>query len=244
MQLPEILEKYRNELETTLKASNEITFSLEETKPWESKLGGCPYLESLEDYPIGAYERPMMFLAQINLDEMPIMEDFPTGGILQFYIEDIDPYGWDELCVVKYIENYTKDESCLIKENPFKENYQEYEPFEKNGKITFVQRQMPISSSLEEFDAKFIENATEEEREALYDVCYASGSRVGGYPYFVQSEPAYYNKKTKDVLLLQLDIDDTCGIMFGDAGNCTFLISKEDLIKRDFSHVDYDWQCC
>lgn len=39
-------------------------------------------------------------------------------------------------------------------------------------------------------------------------------------------------------------IDDTCGIMFGDSGNCTFLISKENLQKCDFSQVEYDWQCC
>ena len=156
MILPEIIEKYRTELETTLKTSNEITFSLEETKPWESKLGGCPYLESLED--------------------------FPTKGILQFYIEDIEVYGYDELCKVRYIENYIKDEEKLIKENPFRENYVEMEPFERPGKISFIQRQMPISASLSKFDKNIAQKATDEEREALYDVCYASGSRVGGYP--------------------------------------------------------------
>lgn len=244
MNLPEIIEKYREELEATLKTSNEITFSLEETKPWESKLGGCPYLESMDDYPIGAYERPMMFLAQINLEEMPPMEDFPTKGILQFYIEDIDPYGLDELCKVLYIENYIKDETKLVKENPFRENYVEMEPFERPGKITFTQRQMPISSSLREFDKNFIQKATDEESSALYDVCYACDSRVGGYPYFVQHEPAYYREGKRDVLLLQLDVDDDCGLMFGDAGNCTFLISRDDLLKRDFSNVAYDWQCC
>jgi len=244
MNLPEIIEKYRTELEATLKPSNEITFSLEETKPWESKLGGCPYLESLEDYPIGAYERPMMFLAQINLEEMPPVEDFPAKGILQFYIEDIDPYGLDELCKVRYIENYIKDEKKLIKENPFRENYVEMEPFERPGKITFTQRQMPISASLRKYDKNIAQKATDEEREALYDVCYASGSRVGGYPYFVQHEPAYYRNEKQDVLLLQLDIDDECRIMFGDSGNCTFLISRDDLLKCDFSNVAYDWQCC
>ncbi len=47
-----------------------------------------------------------------------------------------------------------------------------------------------------------------------------------------------------NVLLLQLDIDDETGIMFGDSGNCTFLISREALQKCDFSEVEYDWQCC
>ena len=179
-----------------------------------------------------------------KLDEMPSLEDFPNSGIIQFFIEDAEPYGYEELCKVKYIEHYTRDESTLIKENPYKENYQECEPFKNNGKITFMQRQMPITSTCEKFEELMSENISDEERETLYDVCYACGSRVGGYPYFVQNAPAYYDNGDVDVLLLQLDIDDTCGIMFGDSGNCTFLINREQLKKRDFSGVEYDWQCC
>jgi len=242
-EFPPVIEKYRAILESTMKESCEITFALEETKPWESKLGGCPYLEKIEDYPIGRTERRMMFLAQINLEEMPPLQDFPTKGILQFYIEDIDPYGLDEACVVKYIEDYITDETKLIKENPYRVGYQEYEPFSKDGKMNFTQRRMPVSSAVEKFEELF-SDATKEERTALYDLCYASGSRVGGYPYFVQYAQEYYDDGTCDVLLLQLDLDDTCGIMFGDSGNCTFLISADDLKKRDFSKVEYDWQCC
>ncbi|MBD5158431.1 MAG: DUF1963 domain-containing protein [Butyrivibrio sp.] len=244
MELPSNIEKFRGELEKTLKQANEITFKLEETKPWESKLGGCPYLEREEDYPRDGEGRPMMFLAQINLDEMPPIEDFPQTGILQFYVEDDDMYGLDSPCKVKYIENYTKDESGLLKENPYSEGYQGYEPFTGSGKITFTQRQMPVSSSTLRFEELFEDDADGEEMDALYDVCDASDSRVGGYPYFVQSSPAYYDDGICDVLLLQLDVDDDCGIMFGDSGNCTFLISRENLLKRDFSDVEYDWQCC
>lgn len=46
------------------------------------------------------------------------------------------------------------------------------------------------------------------------------------------------------MLLLQLDVEDECGIMFGDSGNCVFLISKEDLKNRNFDNVQYEWQCC
>ena len=45
MELPVMIEKNSEKLEKTMKASNEIIFSLEDTKPWESKSGGCPYLE-------------------------------------------------------------------------------------------------------------------------------------------------------------------------------------------------------
>ena len=95
-----------------------------------------------------------------------------------------------------------------------------------------------ISESQEQFA-----NVTKEEQDALYQLCSASESRVGGYPYFVQGAPAYYNS-TESILLLQLDVDDTSGLMFGDSGNCTFIISHRDLLAGDFSRVNYDWQCC
>lgn len=244
MELPSNIEKFRGELEKTFKTSNEITFAVGETKPWESKLGGCPYLEKKEDYPVGENGRPMMFFAQINFDEMPPLEDFPQTGILQFYVEDDDMYGLDCACTVKYIENYKKDEESLLKENPYREDYQGDEPFTRSGRMIFTQKQKPVSSSVLKFEEMFEDIADAEEMDALYDVCSAADSRVGGYPYFVQNSPSYYGDGDCDVLLLQLDVDDDCGIMFGDAGNCTFLISKEDLLKRDFSNVEYDWQCC
>ena len=70
---------------------------------------------------------------------------------------------------------------------------------------------------------------------------------MGGYPCFIQNAPEFYENGTADILLLQIDTDDgkgTCGIMFGDCGNCQFMISREDLLKRDFSNVYYDWACC
>lgn len=243
MELPEIIEKYREKLEKTLRDTNEITFSLEETKSWESKLGGCPYLESMEDYPTGANGRPMIFIAQINLEEMPPLEDFPTRGIIQFFVEDSDLYGLEDKCRVCYIEKFIRDEDKLLKENPFRENYQDMEPFDRSGKINFEKRQMVVSSSIEQFGDVFVDEVTDEENDALYDVCDGAGSRVGGYPYFVQDEIPSYSEGC-NVLLLQLDIDDECGIMFGDSENCNFFISKEDLVKRDFSNVVYDWQCC
>lgn len=65
--IPKILELYEDYLKSTIKLSNQIMFTLEDTKPWESKLGGCPYLEDIEQYPKGTDGGPMMFLAQINL---------------------------------------------------------------------------------------------------------------------------------------------------------------------------------
>lgn len=193
---------------------------------------------------MGANGRPMMFFAQINLEEMEPLPDFPTEGLLQFYVEDSELYGLEEACVVRYIPTYRKDTEGLVQENPYQEHYEDMEPFYKPGKISFSRKIEPIGTECEEFQKKFYDKVTEEEWNALYEFCDASGCKVGGYPYFVQNPLPYYEDGTADVLLLQLDIEDTCGIMFGDSGNCNFFISREDLRNRDFSNVEYDWQCC
>lgn len=46
-----------------------------------------------------------------------------------------------------------------------------------------------------------------------------------------------------NVLLLQWDVDDTTGLMFGDDGDCQFLLWREELLNRGFSRVEYEWQC-
>ena len=245
MEFPKELEKFREKLESTYKPCNEIKFVSSETKPWESKIGGCPYLEKIEDYPKDENGNPMFFMAQINLEEMPKLPDFPEKGILQFYVVDDDIYGLEDPCKVIYIENYSKDESKLLKENPF-ESTNEYPPFEKSGKAVFTQRQDVVGFCCNGFN-EIADGADEEEEKALWNFCDTAGSKVGGYPYFVQNPPVFYENGTAEILLLQIDTDDgegTCEIMFGDGGNCQFMISREDLLKRDFSNVYYDWACC
>lgn len=65
--IPEILQEHENIIKRTLRYSNEISSKREETKPWESKLGGCPYLKDIKEYPMDEAGQPMLFLAQINL---------------------------------------------------------------------------------------------------------------------------------------------------------------------------------
>lgn len=242
--IPKILKKHKEYLESTYTLTNDIKFSLTKTNPWDSKLGGCPYLENIDEYPMDKNGKPMVFLAQLNLEKMPALPDFPTKGLLQFYIQNNGIYGLNESCEIRYIPKYKKDKKALILKNPYREDYRKNEPFAKCCKLSFSQRKMPICTDHKQFEEKFCNKVSDEESQALYDFCYASGSRIGGYPLFVQSSPAYYDDGTADVLLLQLDVDDTSGLMFGDSGNCTFLISREDLLKRNFSNVEYDWQCC
>lgn len=243
-EIPEILKEHKNIIKKAFRYSNEITFKCEETKPWESKLGGCPYLKNIEEYPVDQDGKSMLFLAQINLSDTKELDELPQKGLLQFFVVNDDMFGLESPIVVKYIESYEENEAQLIKENPYEnsEAYKQNLPFSNNGKMYFETRQMPMSSSLELFETLFKNELSEEEYEKLSDDCYSCDSRVGGYPYFVQHD--YLGFNDEDFLLLQLDIDNECGIMFGDSGNCNFSISKDALKNKDFSKVVYDWQCC
>lgn len=70
-----------------------------------------------------------------------------------------------------------------------------------------------------------------------------------GYPYFTQEDPRAYEERYRyyDTMLFQMDSDYGEGedyIMWGDSGVGNFFINQEDLKKRDFSKILYNWDCC
>jgi uncharacterized protein YwqG len=69
------------------------------------------------------------------------------------------------------------------------------------------------------------------------------GHKIGGYAYFTQSDPRDEKEDRSDwVLLLQMDSqgDD---ILWGDVGVGNFFIHPDDLKRKDFSKVLYNWDC-
>lgn len=98
---------------------------------------------------------------------------------------------------------------------------------------------------------KGIRQVDEELYYAIYEVRTALGSGLGGYPFFTQEDirPCHEDYAACDVLLFQLDSesggdggwdDEIC---WGDCGIGNFFISSENLAKRDFSQVLYNWDC-
>ena len=241
--IPEKFEFLRDRIEKTLKPTNQIHYIPGKTKPWESKLGGCPYMKDTQEYPMDNQGKPMMFLAQINFEEMPPLEGFPEKGLLQFYIANTDDYGYDEPCKVIYIEDFEKDESKLLSENPYQSEIQENQPFEMECKITYESKEMAVTDFEGEFE-EMLNLISDEDEDDFYDAFASGTSRIGGYPSFVQDPVECYEMGEKEILLLQLDVDDPSGLMFGDSGNCQFFISMEDLDNKNFSELAYDWACC
>lgn len=293
----EITEKIKRFTEEMAKISPgkpmvEITPYRGETTVFSSKFGGVPYFPKDMEYPTvweGAFEgKPIRFLAQLNFAEIPHIEGFPTGGILQFFVgcEGHDVYGLDfdkpmgqNTFRVIYHENIVTDESLLYMEEDLPEFDENDFPFEGEFALEFSKpesRAVPMEDyqfntyaceaynrafgkkvkniftedseedSIEDDDPEFYEALFDggvEDDELIDGIC-CDGAHIGGYPFFTQADPREYEPEYQklDTVLLQIDTDEE--IMWGDSGVANFFISAEDLAKKDFSRVLYNWDCC
>ncbi|AKA68098.1 YwqG family protein [Clostridium scatologenes] len=255
IELPESLEKYRDKIEKTIKPYVKIKLKEQETKPWESKLGGNPYLEIGMEYPKASNGECLRLLAQINFEEVPKIKSFPQKGILQFFILPDDVYGlnFDDPCMqdtfkVIYIPDVEKNEENLIKDFSFLGDLEEdwYMPFSSEGKMNFSLEYMPIPWGEYRFNNVYKDiSLTDEEDDEYMENLNIDGCKIGGYATFTQDDPRDEEELNSfDTLLLQLDYEKECDLMFGDAGIANFFINEEDLKKLDFSKVLYNWDCC
>lgn len=253
IELPENLEKYRNIIEKTIKPYVKIKLKEQETKPWESKLGGNPYLEIGMEYPKAFNGECLRLLAQINFEEVPHLESFPKKGILQFFILADDMYGLSEPCIqdtfrIIYIPKVEKNEDNLIKDFSFLGDLEEdwYMPFSREGKMNFSLEYMPIPWGEYRFNNVYKDiNLTDEEDDDYMEKLNIDGCKIGGYATFTQDDPRDEEELNSfNTLLLQLDYEKECDLMFGDAGIANFFINEEDLKNMDFTKVLYNWDCC
>lgn len=258
--LPNELLPYKDQIESTIKPYIEIKAErASELAPWQSKFGGLPYLPSGTAYPRDPAGQPLFLLAQINFAETPPLASFPTSGILEFYISGTDTvYGasFNDLTNqagfrVLYFRDPVQDEAQLVTEfAPFPP--EPILPLEGPCALTFQLRQEPISTYDYQFEAKLLgrdKPGWDETTRALsepYERLFPSlGHKLGGYPFFVQTDPRL-SKKYQDrdyVLLFQMDTDSEAGIMWGDAGVGGFFIREQDLLAKDFSRLLYSWDC-
>ena len=256
MNIPKELEVYREAITNTMEPFVEVTLSKEAVEATSSKVGGHPYFLKGAHYPVNKDGRPLHLLAQINFTEVArFSDDFPESGILQFFIDGYDDViGLDfedqtrqEGFRVIYHERIEADESKRMQDFSFLDGDEEelYLPFlpHEEYKMHFEKGEAPVSISdfrIEQENLEFDEALWE-----AYEEAYPSqGHKIGGYPHFIQNDPREDERlQDKLLLLFQLDSDEEYDIMWGDVGVGNFFISKEDLRRKDFSGVLYNWDC-
>mgnify|MGYP003340295765 CR=1 FL=1 len=185
---------------------------------------------------------------------MPALDAFPDQGILQFYIAgEHDLYGacfenpaqQDDFRVL-YFPEVTTNEADLLTDFDFLEDCYQL-PFNRPSALTFTRKFAPLSASDYQFESVIIGSDRDDpDIYEIYEELFSSqGHKIGGYPFFTQSDPREFDPYGEEEyqLLLQIDTDDEAGIMWGDCGVANFFISPADLERKDFSRVFYNWDC-
>jgi len=259
--IPPALAQYKEDiLSTTADTVRLEVAPAASLKPWQSKVGGEPYLPLGEEYPCNSEGKPLMLLAQINFEEMPHLAGFPEKGLLQFYVDgrnedylcgiDFDNLTSQKGSRVLYFDRVEEDESKLRQDTAQYQDRKESMGFPLNGassySIKFHREKQYISAG----DYRFQIMSFEDKAVGKYDKAFpASGHRVAGYPNFTQEDPREKEElKDHKTLLLQIDSEykesEGVDIMWGDSGVGAFFIRPEDLEKRDFTNVLFSWDCC
>ena len=223
----------------------------------QSKFGHYPCIPLNFEYPKDTNENYMYPLAQINFKEIPHLQGYPDAGYLQFYISVSDEmFGidFDNPQLQKNFKVFYFEETDVEK---YKADFSFLDEILKTD-MSPVYKPHALSFSLQdeyigigdvrsdEFNingiAKKYPDIEDELEDALYDEIHTTGHKIGGYAHFAQEDPRNYKEEFKEyVLLLQIDTDDN--IMWGDSGVGNFFIHPDDLAKKDFSKVLYNWDC-
>lgn len=214
----------------------------------KSKFLGKPYLPITQPYPMNKFGKPMILFAQINFEEIPRLENYPSKGILQIFTSECFWAYGNEYFLYMYhadtSQKYQTDFSFLTDDL-----YTDL-PINCEHKLIFSKKieyggtedfRFRVNFNGKSFD-DFRENLSTKEVKEFDKLFHASGHKIGGYAYFTQGDPREDEPERKDdILLLQIDTDKK--IMFGDAGIANIFINVDDLKKKRFDKAYFNWDC-
>lgn len=237
---------------------------------YDSKLGGIPYLPKDCAYPCATDRTngaPLRLLAQLNFAQFPPLPGFPIDGILQFYVEESDVYGINfdhpleqSTFRILYHKEILQDVTQLRTVLPAVLN-EESDDFPFQGEFRLLAALDSTAMSVSDFrfdstyldiykqshetNAKSVYNLDSSLWDEISDKIDSTGHRMGGYPFFSQSDPREETFAEHTVMLLQIDSegDGDDEIIWGDCGVANFFITPEALARLDFSSVLYNWDC-
>ena len=267
----EIWAEYEKTAQT--KTFAKITLTENELKITDSKVMGLPYIPKGAQIPQTANGDKMMMIAQINCDDLQGLADFPEKGILQFFVLndedgllglDFDNQTVQDSFRVIYHEKIEE----FYDENELKSIYNPYnfeESYITNDNESYKMN-FELTSEKERFEDMFYHifrkickekglKQTQEDwlyRKLLNFMQYSENyySQCDGFAFFTQEDPREYNEEYKkfDTVLFQLnsEFDENTRnwkVCIGDAGVINFFINRENLKKKDFSEILYNWDC-
>lgn len=243
-------------------------FTLEKKKNeiFDCKIGGAYFIPKDQEIPVDKISgKPLFLLAQINFSKIEPIEHFPTKGLLQIFISgDDDVYGCDfdhptvqSQWAIRYLDEIPEkipDDRVFLPQA----NEETMLPFPNEAEYALVEHHTTQTVSINDyrFDDCFssacknflkegqntIWDLDNDIRDSLIDKLKTFACQINGYPCFTQADPREnMSGEIPEILLFQLDtVED---IMWGDSGVANFFINENDLRRKDFSKVVYNWDC-
>lgn len=201
-----------------------------------SKLGGSPDLPADTPWPTDA-ERPMVFVGQINFAEVAgLVEDrglLPPAGVLSLFVvsDDIGPSN-------RFHVHFTEAPVALSRAKPPAElaDGERFEPvaLRPEHELSLPPPQSAVLGGLglSASETAAYESIVESDDEPTH--------RVLGYPSL--PDQAHYRDSDDRCLLLQVDSDDTTGMIWGDLGRLFLWIDRDDLTARRFDRATLEFE--
>lgn len=238
----------------------------------DSKVGGLPYWDPALPYPTDSQGNKMTLLAQLNFAQLGTEAPLPAQGLLQFFIGQDDVFGIDfdqpdsqkDFRVVYHPEpdpaltleqiraldlpTHVEADCCtpVFQEAVFTAEKTVGYMGPEDGRFDALFREVVRAVTGEDIgDKNEYQYFDKADRDYFYDQLSTAGHRLLGYPFFTQYDPRE-PEGPYDTLLFQLDsdmIDRKDLVLWGDCGVGNFFINREDLLRRDFSRILYNWDC-
>ena len=239
----------------------------------DSKVGGLPYWDPALPYPTDSQGNKMTLLAQLNFAQLGTEDPLPRAGMLQFFIGQDDGFGIDfdqpdrqknfrvvyhpepdpalTLEQIQALELPTHVEADLctpvIREAAFTAEKTVGYMGPEDGRFDALFREVVRAVTGEDIgEQNAYQYLGDADCRCLNDQLNNTGHRLLGYPFFTQYDPREPDSPY-DTLLFQLDSDMAEDrkdlVLWGDCGVGNFFINREDLLRRDFSRILYNWDC-
>ncbi|MCA9611755.1 MAG: DUF1963 domain-containing protein [Myxococcales bacterium] len=261
------MKPHQRAIEATARRAAHLHRTPAATGPLESKMGGVPYfpfdapLDQGPDFraaptpwpkhPETGRELPL--LLQVNFAEMPAIPSFPSGGLLQLYVDDHDWHGLDRHLRVVYhpAVDVVPDPRLHFQElgaapefrvTESRLHFTAVDELMGEADFRFAQTYAGTSFTAAELSRTRRDYLSITDHRFVHDPELGRGrNKLGGYHYSqnAQDPRTGFEGWEDSVLLLQLQ--DYGELSWGDGGAAQWFIRRVDLEACDFSDLLFHW---
>lgn len=220
-------------------------------------IGGQVWMPEGEEWPRSINDQPLQFLAQLDFASLPALPDFPTQGVLQFFIGPDDLYGasFDDLFDGAFRVIWRPDTAGAgaLRASPDAE--EDYSPLSKQLR-QFSRRLVPrpdnmlpspYGAEVEAYQPVIVDRPGFDSIASWMTEHVTADREVHHVGGFLGTTQGDFRKGERyaslDRVLLQLWSERDGSMMWGDLGQGTFTISQADLLARRFDRVAFHWDC-